>query len=48
MKSTKKIVLKVIAHAAYQTAKLETDSACVCFCYQPVLPQKVKNLKKRK
>lgn len=48
MKSAKKIALEVIARAAYRTAKSEADSACICFCYQPVMPQKVKNLRKKK
>lgn len=48
MKSVKTMLLKSIAKGAYQTAKVEADSACVCFCYQPAMPQKVKDLKKRK
>lgn len=48
MKSVKKTVLKTIADAAYKTAKSEADSACVCFCYQPVMPEKVKKLKRSK
>ena len=48
MKNVKAMLLESIAKGAYQTAKMEADSACFCFCYQPVMPQKVKDLKKRK
>lgn len=48
MKNVKAMLLESIAKGAYQTAKMEADSACLCFCYQPVMPQKVKDLKKRK
>lgn len=48
MKGIKKIVLENIARSAYQTAKHEADSACFCFFYQPIMPQKVKDLRKKK
>lgn len=48
MKKIKKVILEKIAKTAYETAKLEADSACVCFFYQPVMPQKVKDMKKKK
>lgn len=48
MKSIKKAVLTSVAKTAYQTAKSEADSACFCFCYQPVMPEKVKKLKRSK
>ena len=48
MNGVKSVLLKKIAKTAYGTAKVEVDSACFCFLYQPVLPEKVKDLKKRK
>ncbi len=48
MKEMKKVVLKKLAKSAYANARVEADSACACFCYQPVMPQKVKELRKRK
>lgn len=48
MKDVKKALLGTIAKTAYETAKREADSACLCFCYQPVMPQKVKDMKKKK
>ncbi len=48
MKSIKRVVLTNVAKSAFQTAKLEADSACFCFFYQPTMPQKVKDLKKKK
>ncbi len=48
MKTTKEMVLSRIAKSAYNTAKKEADSACFCFCYQPVMPKKVKDMKKKK
>lgn len=48
MKNLKKAVLKRIAKTAYETAKQEADSACLCFAYQPAMPQKVKDLRKKK
>lgn len=48
MKEIKKAMLKKIAKGAYENAKVEADSACALFCYQPVMPQKVKELAKRK
>ncbi len=48
MKNVQKKLLAGLAKGAYQTAKAEADSACACFCYQPVMPQKVKDLRKRK
>lgn len=48
MKNVKKVLLEGIAKTAYETAKQEADSACLCFAYQPVMPKKVKELKKKK
>lgn len=48
MKEIKKSILKRIAKTAYAAAKTETDSACMCFCYQPVMPEKVKELRSKK
>lgn len=48
MKNLKKVCLEKIAKGAYRTAKLEADSACACFFYQPVMPEKVKELRKQK
>ncbi|MBQ6888411.1 MAG: cyclic lactone autoinducer peptide [Lachnospiraceae bacterium] len=48
MNGVKSILLKKIAKTAYGTAKIEVDSACFCFFYQPVMTEKVKSLKKRK
>lgn len=48
MKEIKRIILKRIAKTAYGAAKTEADSACMCFCYQPVMPEKVKELKSKK
>ena len=48
MKNVKKALLTKVAKAAYDTAKVEADSACFCFYYQPVMPAKVKELKKSK
>lgn len=48
MKEIKKSILKKIAKTAYATAKAEADSACICFGYQPVMPEKVKKLRSKK
>lgn len=48
MKEIEKSLLKKIAKTVYATAKAEADSACVCFCYQPVMPKKVKELSSQK
>lgn len=48
MKEIKKSLLKKIAKTVYVTAKTEADSACMCFCYQPVMPKKVKELSSKK
>lgn len=48
MKNMKKTLLEKIAKSAYSTAKTEANSACICFYYQPFMPQAVKDLKKRK
>lgn len=48
MKEIKKSILKRIASTAYAVAKTEADSACICFCYQPVMPKKVKELSSKK
>ena len=48
MKNLQQVLLEKIAKGAYSTAKIEADSACACFFYQPVMPQKVKDLSKRK
>ena len=48
MKNVKRALLEKVAKTAYETAKQEADSACLCFCYQPVMPQKVKEMKKKK
>ena len=48
MKTVKEVVLSKIAKSAYNNAKKEADSACFCFGYQPAMPQKVKNMKKKK
>mgnify|MGYP002476116061 FL=1 len=48
MKNVKRVLLEKVAKTAYETAKQEADSACLCFCYQPVMPQKVKEMKKKK
>lgn len=46
MKSTKEVLLKKVAEKALSTAKKEADSACLCFCYQPAMPEAVKKLRK--
>ena len=48
MKDIKKALLSKVAKSAYETAKTEANSACLCFLYQPEMPKKVKDLKKRK
>lgn len=48
MKNVKKILLAGIAKESYRTAKVEADSMCFCFGYQPIMPQKVKDLRKKK
>lgn len=48
MKNIKKALLMKVAKTAYRTAKMEADSACLCFAYQPVMPKRVKELKKSK
>lgn len=48
MKDIKETLLRKIARGAYETAKSEANSACLCFAYQPAMPDKVKNFKKRK
>lgn len=48
MKSMKTEMLKKVAAKAFSTAKKEADSACLCFCYQPVMPETVKKLGRRK
>lgn len=47
MSNVKKVLLSMVAKGAYSTAKNEADSACFCFAYQPKMPQKVKDLKKK-
>lgn len=46
MKIGKKIILKEMADWAYVTAKKEANSVCHGFFHQPVLPEKVKKLRK--
>ena len=48
MQKIKKVLLSLAARSAYSTAKIEADSACVCFAYQPEMPQQVKDLKKKR
>lgn len=48
MKNHKEVILQAVAKTAYGTAKKEANSACICFFYQPVMPQKVKELRKKK
>ena len=48
MKSAKEMVLTGIAKEAFRMAKKEAESVCFFLCYQPVMPQKVKDLRKRK
>lgn len=48
MSKMKKVLLSLAAKSAYSTAKNEADSACFCFAYQPKMPQKVKDLKKKR
>ena len=48
MKNVKRALLEKVAKTAYETAKQEAETACLCFCYQPVMPQKVKEMKKKK
>lgn len=48
MDGIKKSLLRKVAETAYKTAKKEADSACICVCYQPTMPQKVKSLKEKK
>lgn len=48
MSKIKKVLLSLTAKGAYSTAKSEADSACFCFAYQPKMPQKVKDLKKKR
>ena len=48
MKNVKRVLLEKVAKTAYETSKQEADSACLCFAYQPVMPQKVKEMKKKK
>lgn len=48
MRDVKTMLLGKIAKGAYQNARIEADSACACFFYQPVMPKKVKDLSKRK
>lgn len=43
----KKALLWITAKGAYSTAKAEADSACFCFAYQPKMPQKVRELRKK-
>lgn len=48
MSKLKKAFLSLAAKGAYSTAKREADSVCVCFAYQPEMPRKVKDLKKKR
>ncbi len=46
MKAKGKIVEKLIASLAYQSAEKEANSSCQIFFHQPKLPEKVKKLRK--
>ena len=48
MSKIKKVLLSLTAKGAYNTARIEADSACFCFAYQPMMPQKVKKLRKKR
>lgn len=48
MKNVERTILQKVAKGALTVAKKEADSACFCFCYQPVMPKAVKELGKRK
>lgn len=48
MSKMKKVLFSLVAKAAYSAAKMEADSACFCFAYQPKMPQRVKDLKKKR
>ena len=48
MKKLNDAVLKLLAKTAYLNAEKEVQSACLFIGYQPKMPQKVKELKKRK
>lgn len=48
MKLLQKALLKKVAKEALHTSRKEADSACLCFCFQPVMPKEVKELGKRK
>lgn len=44
-----KKAMKMISKMAYQTAKKEANSSCLCIAYQPKMPEalKMQNEKKR-
>lgn len=46
VKKGKKLFLKEMAELAYVTAAKEANSTCGIFFHQPVLPEKVKKLRK--
>ncbi len=48
MQKLQKTFLEKLAKGAFNTARKEADSACFCFGYQPRMPEKVKELRKKK
>lgn len=41
------VVEKIIATMAYMCARKNVNSTCISIFYQPVIPEKVKSLKKQ-
>ncbi len=48
MKKITDVVLKVVAGTALNNAKKEAESACIFIGYQPKMPTKVHELKRKK
>lgn len=48
MKKLNKTAIHLISKMAYANAKKEADSACIFIGYQPRMPEKVKDLKRKK
>ena len=45
MKKLQDEALKMLARAAFKSARKEANSVCLCLNYQPKMPEKVKKLK---
>ncbi|MBP3339109.1 MAG: cyclic lactone autoinducer peptide [Lachnospiraceae bacterium] len=47
MKKSKNTIEKIVSKVAYKVAESNVNSNCTLFFYQPIVPEKVKVLKKK-